>query len=77
MMTHVYRETLRLAEIRLMQAEECRVGYIGDAFKSDAADLLRKAGRGDLADRLDEDAWGGDTPAVLDAIREAQAKDGE
>jgi len=66
-----YREKLRMAEIRLMQSEECRIGYIADAFKNDAADLLRKVGRADLADRLDEDAWGGDTQAVLDAIREA------
>lgn len=60
-----YREALRMAEIRLMQSEECRIGYIGDAFKNDAADLLRAAGRADLADRLDEDIWGGDTPSVL------------
>jgi hypothetical protein len=66
-----YREVLRLAEIRLTQSEECRIGYIGDACKNDAADLLRKVGRADLADRLDDDPWGGDTQAVLDAIREA------
>ena len=58
------REALRLAEVRLMQSEACRIGYLRDAFVRDAADLLRRAGRADLADRLEDDAWGGDTAAM-------------
>ena len=57
---------LDLAETRLMQAEQVdRLGYLRDSFVQDAAALLRQAGHGELAGRLDEDAWGGDAPAVL------------
>ena len=42
-----------------------RWGCSAQDYAAQAVPLLRAAGRGDLADRLDEDAWGADLSGVL------------
>lgn len=63
------------AQTRLMQAQECdRIGYLRDSFVEDAADLLRAAGHGELADRLGDDPWGDETVAVLAEVTKARMR---
>lgn len=64
---------LSLAETRLMQAAECRHGYLADAFIADATRLLRRAGREDWAARLDEDWLGDEAGDVLAEVTGARA----
>jgi hypothetical protein len=42
-----------------------RWGCSASDYCDQAIPLLRAAGLGELADRLEEDAWGGDTALVL------------
>lgn len=66
-------EALRMAEIRLMQAEDIdRIGYLRDSFTQDAAAYLRAAGRSDLAERLDDDPWGDEAVSALAEVTRAR-----
>jgi len=62
-------ECLRLAEVRLMQASECRVGYLQDIHISEAAALLRRAACGELADRIEDDPWGSELDVALAEVK--------
>ena len=48
-----------------------RWGCSAQDYQWQAIPLLRAAGRGDLADRLDDDAWGADLPDVLAEVTDA------
>jgi hypothetical protein len=48
-----------------------RWGCSAQDYAAQAVPLLRAAGRGELADRLEEDAWGSDTASVLVACYRA------
>jgi len=43
-------------------------------YQSQAVPFLRAAGLHDLADRLDDDAWGGDIPGVLAEVTGALSR---
>lgn len=53
-----------------------RWGCSAQDYAAQAVPFLRAAGRGDLADRLEDDAWGGDTGAVLAEVTKARMRDG-
>lgn len=69
----IYHEALRMAEIRLHQAcEQSRWDCAAQLCVSNAIDFLRRTGRADLADRLEDDPWGADVGAVLAEVTKAR-----
>lgn len=48
-----------------------RWGVSAQDYAAQAVPLLRAAGRGDLADRLEDDPWGGEVEAVLAEVTDA------
>lgn len=65
-------EALAAAADRLERAlRHARWGCSAQDYADQAVPFLRAAGRHDLADRLEDDPWGGDVGAVLAEVTEA------